>query len=130
MFLLFWVNMKLPAKRRALCARMELLILKKLQIRQLVVDVFVQLLKRASVVEVMIGDCDRAAFFKIFNFRIVTACRLVNRKRSFGAICKSVMPQMFWRDDRDDAKHAVKLMFECLVFTPAIYSIHDDVLLA
>lgn len=84
----------------------------------------------AIIHDEIIGSDNWAAFFKVFDFALITFADLGFIKGTFGADGDASVAEWLRGDDGDERKLARELVFQSFIFGPGVDAIEDDAFLA
>lgn len=90
----------------------------------------VEFFNGAVVFDVIVGDGDGAAFFKVFNFGPVAGVGLFGGEGAVGAVGEAGVAEVFVGDDGHDGDFARELVFQDAVFAPSVETVKDDFVLS
>ncbi len=84
----------------------------------------------AIIEQIVVGNSDRTAFFKAFDFGIVAKTGIFRGKRAFGASCEPSVTQGTGSDNGDGCETAWKFVLEEAILGPGIEPVEYDGFLA
>lgn len=83
-----------------------------------------------AVVDVVVSDSDRSAFFQVFDFGPVAVPGFGGCQGAHGALAEPAIAQLPRSNDRYDGEFAGESTFEGFVFRPRVQAVGNDAFLA